>query len=529
MLSGAYDSCHAIILTALDVEYRAVRAHLVQHREIVHREGTVYELGNFSTQGGVWKIALAQVGKGNVSAAFEAERAIEHFSPKFALFVGVAGGLKDVCVGDVVAATKVYGYEAGKVGKDFAARPEVGSSAYSMEQRARAEAKKEDWLWRIKGQPSTQAPQVFVAPIAAGEKVINSTRSSVCQFLKAYYSDALAVEMEGHGFLSATHARGTIQALIIRGISNLLDDKGEADAASFQAIAARHASAFAFEILAKLGAHESPLTPTKETDAIVGTGLAPVREMVAHARRTDRHVPPTCGSDRGQPCPHGGNAPGGNDKSPGPTMVGLANGGEYQSLPNPNPVSLNESMISNYGAIQGPCQIGSNNTLYHVIHQAPVKDNAVEGRDQLQKGRDALYNGYYVTARQHLEQAACLLSADLFPLENAQVKYVQALTDLHGKRPFGVTLHVIHHVEELMQMAIDLSSAWSYLYTFALFKRDFARNGWFQARYVQEAEQLIQRSRCVPSVPIDKSNMALLSRCQPQLLRAAQEWGYNLF
>jgi hypothetical protein len=51
----------------------------------------------------------------------------------------------------------------------------------------------------------------------------------------------------------------------------------------------------------------SPLTPTKETDEIVGTGLAPVQEMGARTRSIDRNEPPTCGSDRGQPCPYGGN------------------------------------------------------------------------------------------------------------------------------------------------------------------------------------------------------------------------------
>jgi nucleoside phosphorylase len=42
-----------------------------------------------------------------------------------------------------------------------------------------------------------------------------------------------------------------VEALVIRGISDLLDDKQKADAENFQQIAAQHASAFAFEILAK--------------------------------------------------------------------------------------------------------------------------------------------------------------------------------------------------------------------------------------------------------------------------------------
>ena len=144
-------SC-AVILTALPVEYLAVRAHLQALREEVHAQGTIYERGTFGTA--EWEVGIVEVGAGNVGAALEAERAIAHFKPDVILFVGVAGGLKNVAIGDVVVSTKVYSYESGKAEQRFKPRPEIGLSAYNLEQRARAEARKgigwSGWRWCLR-------------------------------------------------------------------------------------------------------------------------------------------------------------------------------------------------------------------------------------------------------------------------------------------------------------------------------------------------------------------------------------------
>jgi len=245
----------AVICTALPVEYIAVRAHLQEIREIVHPQGTIYEQGKFSTPNITWQVRIVEIGAGNAGSALETERAISDFAPHVVCFVGIAGGIKDVQQGDVVAATKVYGYESGKADTSFQTRPEVGNSTHRMVQRARAEARKDDWLNRLNPRP-TPKPNVFVAPIAAGEKVISSTRAVTWNFLRQHYSDALAVEMEGYGFMRLAQANQSVEALIIRGISDLVYNKSEPDAPKFQEIASVHASAFAFEVLAKLAGTE---------------------------------------------------------------------------------------------------------------------------------------------------------------------------------------------------------------------------------------------------------------------------------
>ncbi len=239
----------AVVLTALPTEYRAIRRHLSGVSETVHR-GTIYEIGSFvGDKNTDWQVCLAEIGVGNPGAAAEAERAIAYFAPEVMLLVGVAGGIKDVQIGDVVVGTKIYGYESGKAARAFQIRSTVFNSSYDLEQRARAEAKREDWLSRInKSSPPTF--RAFVAPIAAGEKVISSRQSALFSFIGKHFGDALAVEMEGIGFLEAAHANQQVRAMVVRGISDLID-KAKSDARGLQELASSNAAAFAFEVLAK--------------------------------------------------------------------------------------------------------------------------------------------------------------------------------------------------------------------------------------------------------------------------------------
>jgi nucleoside phosphorylase len=273
-LTGSNQSLpRAVILTALPLECAAVCAQLTELVEEEHPEGTIYQLGKFLGDYELWEVGVVEIGAGNIRAAVEAERAINHLRPEVVFFVGVAGGMKDVRIGDVVAATKVYGYESGKSKLEFEPRPDLGRSTYRLEQRAKKEAGKSDWLKRVVGVAPDDSHHVFVGPIAAGEKVVASKRSALYKFLKTNYGDALAVEMEGRGFLEATHANQQVGALVVRGISDLIDKKIIADAGGSQELAARNASAFTFQVLSRLKAKRADiqLEGTKET-----TGAAQV-------------------------------------------------------------------------------------------------------------------------------------------------------------------------------------------------------------------------------------------------------------
>lgn len=242
----------AVILTVRALEYKAVCAQLTDLYDEIEHQGSIYECGLFVSAEQSWHVALVQAERGNTAMARDAERAISYFKPSLLLSVGLAGGLKDVKLGDVVVATKVYDYESGKAGASFLTRPELGHSTFRMVERAKAIARKNDWMQRLEleGSWSEPLPRVFLEPTAAGEKVLSSTRSSLWKFLRTHCEDAVAVETDGYGFLQTIHANQPLEALVIRGISNQIDDKAEAEA-DFQTIAAWHASAFAFEVLAK--------------------------------------------------------------------------------------------------------------------------------------------------------------------------------------------------------------------------------------------------------------------------------------
>src|SRR5215208_6837424 len=139
----------AVILTPLEVEFLAVRAHLRDIVDGVDAQGTRYVRGRFDDGDQIWDVELVQIGMGNPRAALETERAIKRYSPDVALFVGVASGIKDVALGDVVAAQKVYGYEFGKAAEEFRPRPEVAQPSYPMEQCAQAVSRDRRWQVRI--------------------------------------------------------------------------------------------------------------------------------------------------------------------------------------------------------------------------------------------------------------------------------------------------------------------------------------------------------------------------------------------
>lgn len=250
----------AIILTSHPDEYDAVRAHLTELEEETHPQGTVYELGHFSSNEQIWEVAIVEIDNSNASAASETERAINHFNPDVIFLVSAATGIKDVSLGDIVIADKVYKYESGRAENEFRPRPDVHKPFYALKARAKVERRKTDWFSRALHGMTSSPPSVLLAPIASGDKELAGEKTELLNFLRSQYGDTVAVENVGFGFFEAVEANGGVPALAVHWIFCLITNSEETIQEEAKPVASQNASAFIFGILAKYKIADSETT-----------------------------------------------------------------------------------------------------------------------------------------------------------------------------------------------------------------------------------------------------------------------------
>lgn len=261
-----------VFCAALDVEYQAIREHIPGPVIEAEERGTLYEFAALPTGHVTWKVVLVLSDRDNTRAAVQVERAIAEFQPQVMLFVGVAGGRRDAQIGDVVAASEIYNYEAGSdTDAGLLTRIKTMPSSFRLVQQAHAVVREERWMLRIKPAPPSAPPTASVRPLAAGAKVVAGRDSETARLIDANCGDAQAVEMEGFGVLQAAHANKDVDAIVIRGVSDLLDGKDKIADQSDQPMAARHAAAFAFEMLHRLKPEASRRRPEDERIRMTGT------------------------------------------------------------------------------------------------------------------------------------------------------------------------------------------------------------------------------------------------------------------
>jgi len=263
-----------VVVTTMELEFRAMRDHLDSWSEDWHKAGTYFVRGQM--EGVPWPVILMITGPGNTGSSALGERAIQTFEPRALLVVGIAGGLKkDVRLGDVVVADWIHSYHGGKEDKGgFSARPRGGPAGHRLEQVARAVTVTVPWWEPLS---CNVQPGVHVKPIASGDVVLNSPalplsrqldRDGLRERLRRHFNDAVAIEMESAGAIKAAQLNDDLPFLAIRGISDRADGtkRGDADR-KFQPMAAAHAAAFAAAFLRKLAEAEAAREQSRSADA----------------------------------------------------------------------------------------------------------------------------------------------------------------------------------------------------------------------------------------------------------------------
>ncbi|GIJ47076.1 hypothetical protein Val02_39620 [Virgisporangium aliadipatigenens] len=261
----------AVVLTALDLEYRAMRAKLRSPTVHWHPKGTRFEVGRLAGDG--CRVALGLSGKGNHSAAALTERAIAEFAPSAVIFVGVAGGLwPSIGLGDVVVASHVYAYHGGTSEDDgLKARPRVWEIPHRAGQIAQHVIRMRRWAAAVPGDAS---PTAHFGPIAAGEVVLDSGISAQAEWVRTHYNDALAIEMEAAGVAQACHLNDALPVVVVRGISDHADGtKVATDGERWQPRAVAHAVEFVADLVPELvNGLVAQSAPDSETPAVVSSG-----------------------------------------------------------------------------------------------------------------------------------------------------------------------------------------------------------------------------------------------------------------
>lgn len=256
-----------VVLTAMDVEYKAVRPYLEDVETYTHPTGTRFEIG--ALDGCPAQVALAVTGQGNGAAAIIAQQAISLFEPRAVFFVGIAGGLlNSVQLGDVVIGERVYNYHGGRDDPDGTKPRFHGYEApHELLEIARSVARQGAWVGLLT-EPAETDPTAHIALIVSGEVVLNSRTSPLAEQIIKFYPNAAAIDMESFGVAQAGF-KNKVGVIAVRGISDHADgSKVSTDSGGWRVVAAERAAAFAVAFIRAL-----PNSPTDPADQALELAL----------------------------------------------------------------------------------------------------------------------------------------------------------------------------------------------------------------------------------------------------------------
>jgi adenosylhomocysteine/aminodeoxyfutalosine nucleosidase len=223
------------ILGAMEIEIKPLLEKLPKY-ETVEYVNNKYYIAEY--QGHQLIIAYSKIGK--VFSSLTATIMIEHFGAEVLLFTGVAGGLQDLKVGDMIAAIATvqhdvditaFGYPYGK----------IPMSEVQIETS-------KDLLDKAQLVAKELGLNLNTGIIATGDQFVHSTERK--EFIIKEFA-AKAIEMEG-GSVNLVCNELNVPSLILRSISDTADGDAPENFDRFAKMAAQRSADFVISLLDKI-------------------------------------------------------------------------------------------------------------------------------------------------------------------------------------------------------------------------------------------------------------------------------------
>lgn len=244
--------CTAVLLVAVVTERRALLEELKSQgiQPTVHEIGGRYidsfTLARHENQN--WTVIIGQsTEKGPHAVQALVQDLVHRLSPQIMILVGMCGGLPEHGATDnsVVVARQVSNYEPARYREG---RPPWSPTTY------RASARITDLANSIAARNILPDIQILTnKDYGSGEKLIDDLNSELRRNLLNFSGDLVGFEMEGHGMLHGLweiqRSNGSIQAAMIKGVSDFGDGKMQHNKEERQLSATRRAVRLVLEIL----------------------------------------------------------------------------------------------------------------------------------------------------------------------------------------------------------------------------------------------------------------------------------------
>ena len=227
------------IITTVPVETEAVRALAENWRKIVfENDPNSYYVTEFEKEGVRKKVVTAQSSDmGMVAASISAMNLNFHFKPKYIFITGIAAGIGDHKLGDILIPSEVWNYSSGKyVDKDgslsFLPEPKVIPLDVKI-----ADLVKQDYSdilekihagWKIKNeidlQISKTALSMYSSPLACGTAVV-ANFELVKDMILGHSRKTQGIDMEAYGVFAAARSLCDNKpvAICVKSISDFAD------------------------------------------------------------------------------------------------------------------------------------------------------------------------------------------------------------------------------------------------------------------------------------------------------------------